>query len=383
MKVKTVCVYTCNRSEYSRLKSVMTEINKHKGLELNILVGGSHLLERYGMTVRDIENDGFVINGKIETVIEGTSLESMAKSAGLAIIEITTYLSRIKPDLLLVVGDRYDMLPAVITALYLNIPIAHIQGGEKTGSVDEAIRHVVTKYAHLHFPATEKGKDYIVQIGEDPENVIVTGCPTIDIILDIEEMDRKVLFSKPPLPSKSGQASPSWDKEYLLFVQHPITTESDYSGEQMIETLKALKQFEMQTILIYPNLDAGSDDMVTALRRFLLKNNIDFIYCYKHIPIDLFINLLRHAACIVGNSSAGIRESSYFGTPCVNIGTRQKNREHGKNVITVPYECYEIEKAIRKQLDHKKYKPEFIYGDGNAGRMIADILSHNEVNVQK
>lgn len=383
MKKKTVCVYTANRSEYSRLKSAMTAIKEHEGLDLKVIVGGSHLLERYGMTVTDIEDDGFEITEKIQAVIEGTTLEAMAKSAGLAIIELTTCFSNIKPDILLVVGDRYDMLPAVISSSYLNIPIAHVQGGEKTGSIDESIRHVVTKFSHLHFPATENGRDFIIQMGENPDNVIVTGCPAIDVILDVKEVDKQALFEMPPIPAKIGQNSPVASEDYFLFIQHPITTETADSGEQIVETLKALEKYNMQTLLIYPNLDAGSDRMITSLRRYIISSDAQNLFCYKHFSIEMFVNLLRNATCIIGNSSAGIRESCYFGTPCVNIGTRQKNREHGHNVMTVPNTRKDIENAIDEQLKKGKYEPEHIYGNGNSGVKIAEALFNIDVKAQK
>jgi UDP-hydrolysing UDP-N-acetyl-D-glucosamine 2-epimerase len=383
MKQKKICVYTCNRSEYSRLKSVMKAIEAHPGLDLQIVVGGSQLLERYGMTVTDIENDEFAINEKIQNVVEGSTPEAMAKSAGLAIIELTTCFSRIQPDILLVVGDRYDMLPAVVAASYLNIPIAHIQGGEKTGSIDESIRHVVTKFAHLHFPATERSKDLIIQMDEKPHRVFVTGCPSIDTILQIAPVDRKALFETPPIPSKLGTKSPSWDQDYILLIQHPNTTEYDQCYDQMLATLTAIHKIGLQTLLIYPNLDAGSDKMVAAIRRFMLKNECDYLFCFKHVPMDTFINLLRYASCIVGNSSSGIRESCYFGTPCLNIGTRQNNREHGSNVINTDHDSEEIYRAIKKQLEIKRYPVEHVYGDGNAGPLIADILYRTDIKIQK
>ena len=383
MKQKNIGVYTCNRSEYSRLKSVLSAIKEHSGLNLQIVVGGSHLLERYGYTVNDIENDNFAIEEKIQTVVEGTTTAAMAKSTGLAIIGLTTCFLRLKLDVLLVVGDRYDMLPSVITASFLNIPIAHIQGGEKTGTIDESIRHAVTKLSHLHFPATQKGKELILKMDEMSDRVFVTGCPSIDILLNTKSIDRQTLFRSPPIPSKVGNISPSPEKDYLLLIQHPVTTEASDSYNQMMETLKAIDKFRMQTILIYPNLDAGSDDMISALRRFILSNNCSYLFCFKHIPMEIFINLMRYALCMVGNSSAGIRESCYFGVPCVNIGTRQKNREHGQNVVTVDYNNLEIEDAINKQLKHGKYPVEYVYGDGKAGKIIADILFNKDIEIQK
>lgn len=380
--MKRICVYTCNRSEYSRLKSVMRAIVRHKDLELKIVVSGSHLLSRFGMTVRDIEEDGFMIDERIYTVIDGGTLETMTKSTGLAIIELSTYFSRIKPDLLLVIGDRYDLLPAVVCAALQNIPIAHIQGGERTGTIDESIRHVVTKFSHLHFPATEGSRDFIIQLGEKPENVIVSGCPAIDLLLESEVMSRATLFEKLAERTKMGSL-PDPHSDYLLLVQHPVTTEHSEAYDQMMETLMAIHRLKKQTIMMAPNIDTGSDPMSAAIRK--VKNDFDssYLYSYRHMPIDIFFNLMRHASCMIGNSSAGIRESGYFGTPVLNIGSRQKNREYGKNVMNVGCNRIEIEKGIRAQLEHGPYPVEQIYGTGRAGEMIAEKLHSMSVKSQK
>ena len=383
MKQKKICVYTCNRSEYSRLKSVMKAIEAHPGLDLQIVVGGSQLLERYGMTVTDIENDEFVINEKIQNVVEGSTPEAMAKSAGLAIIELTTCFSRIQPDILLVVGDRYDMLPAVVAASYLNIPIAHIQGGEKTGSIDESIRHVVTKFAHLHFPATEKSKDLIIQMDEKPHRVFVTGCPSIDTILQIAPVDRKALFETPPIPSKLGTKSPSWDQDYILLIQHPNTTEYDQCYDQMLATLTAIHKIGLQTLLIYPNLDAGSDRMVAAIRRFMLKHECDYLSVlniFPWTPSLIFCVMLRVLWAI---PAVELENPAISALLAVNIGTRQNNREQGSNVINTGHDSEEIYRAIKKQLEIKRYPVEHVYGDGNAGPLIADILYRTDIKIQK
>ncbi|WP_281760580.1 UDP-N-acetylglucosamine 2-epimerase [Pseudodesulfovibrio nedwellii] len=382
--MRKICFYTANRSEYSRLRSVMESVHAHEDLSLMVVAGGSHLLERYGMTISEIENDGFPIVDRLQTVVEGTSLESMAKSAGLAIIELTTSLTRITPDVLVVIGDRYDMLPAVIAASYLNIPIAHIQGGEKTGTIDESIRHAVTKLSHIHFPATESSREFIIQMGEDPERVFLSGCPSIDILLRTPEIGKKALFDSFPIPSITAAFSPDAEQDYLLYIQHPVTTEYGKSYEQMEQSLEALRRTGMQVFLIYPNLDAGSNDMIKALHRFTLRHDTeDWLFCYKHIPMNIFSNLMRYATCMVGNSSAGIRESCYFGLPTVNIGSRQKNRTHGQNVTNVEHDTEEILQAIQTQIAHGKYPVEQIYGTGNAGEEIANILAQVTVEVQK
>ncbi|MGE4505771.1 MAG: UDP-N-acetylglucosamine 2-epimerase [Desulfovibrionaceae bacterium] len=384
MSRKKVLVYTANRSEYSRLLTVMEAVREHPDLELQLVVGGSHLLDRYGQTLRDIERDGFTIAEKVATVLEGTSPETMAKSAGLSIIELTTCFKRLAPDVLLVIGDRYDMFPAVLTASYLNIPIAHIQGGEKTGTIDESIRHAATKFSHLHFPATEQGREFIIRMGEDPERVFMTGCPSIDVLLRVPVLDRETLFTMPPLPATIRSDAPVADQPYILCIQHPVTTEYGDSYQQMYATLEALHRLKTQVLLVYPNLDAGSDDMIAAIRHFELRNKDSaWLHCYKHIPMDVFVNLMRHASCMVGNSSAGIRESCYFGLPTVNVGTRQNNRTRGENVVNVGHEAEAIERAVRTQIEHGPYTVEHVYGSGSAGTKIADLLSRVDVKVQK
>ena len=381
--MKKICVFSSNRSEYTRLKSVMRAIQEHPDLKLYTVVAGSHLLFRYGLTKRDIEADGFPIYEEIYTVVEGENPVAMGKSAGLAIVELTTCLNNIKPDYLVVVGDRYDVLPAVIAASYVNIPVAHIQGGEITGSIDEVVRHAVTKFAHIHFPATEKAKEVILRMGEHPDRVFTVGCPSIDLLLSAEALSKKELFCDKGFREKD-QMKLDPEKPFLLVVQHPVTTEYEQSCFQITETLKAVEELKMQAIMIYPNLDAGSDYIVQGITRFVSSHDVDdFLILRKHFSMEQFFNLLRTADCVVGNSSAGIRESCYFGTPAVNIGTRQNFRQRGLNVIQVDYNADQIVRAVRDQLTHGKYSPEYIYGDGHSGQRIAGILAAEEVAIQK
>lgn len=381
--MKKICIYTSNRSEYTRLKSVMKAIQKHPSLELYTVIAGSHLLFRYGLTKCNIQKDGFPIHEEIYTVVEGENPVAMGKSAGLSIVELTTCFTNLKPDYLVIVGDRYDVLPAVITASYLNIPVAHIQGGEITGSIDEVIRHVVTKFSHLHFPATKKAKEVIISMGEHPDRVFTVGCPSIDLLLETKNISKKELFLDEDFKENDRKKlNPS--KPFLLVIQHPVTTEYEKSYSQIIETLKALYQLKIQTVMLYPNLDAGSDYIVQGITRFNSKYSMDkFLVLRKHFSMDQFFNLLKHADCIVGNSSAGIRESCYFGTPAVNIGTRQNFRERGSNVVQVDYNSGQIIQAINKQLKHGKYSPEYVYGNGKSGGKIADVLAKVEVPIQK
>lgn len=370
--MRKICVVTGNRSEYSRLKSVMKAIREHSDLELILIVTASHLLDDFGKTVEVIKRDGFKIDSVARTVAAGEDLISMAKSVGLCTLELPTLFDLYQPDIVLIVGDRFDALGAAISAALMNIPLAHIQGGEVTGTIDESVRHSITKFAHIHFPATAKSAARIIKMGERPDLVFNVGCPSVDIILSINIDSREEVCRKFNLNP---------DEPFLIMAQHPVTTEYGFARQQIRETLKAISELKIQTIMLYPNVDAGSKDIVREIRMFDADGKLDHVQDYKHIPFEDYIELIAHSCCIVGNSSSGIRESCYFGTPAVNIGTRQNGRERGKNVVDVGYDEDQIKKAILKCISHGKYNPpEYIYGDGNAGRKISEILYKIELN---
>ena len=370
--MRKICVVTGNRSEYSRLKSVMKAIEKQPDLELILIVTASHLLDDFGKTVEVIKRDGFKIDSVARTVAAGEDLISMAKSVGLCTLELPTLFDLYQPDVVLIVGDRFDALGAAISAALMNIPLAHIQGGEVTGTIDESIRHSITKFAHIHFPATAKSAERIIKMGERPDLVFNVGCPSVDIMLSITIDSREEVCRKFNLNS---------DDPFLIMAQHPVTTEYGFARQQIRETLKAISELKIQTIMLYPNVDAGSKDMVREIRMFDTDGRLDHVQKYKHIPFEDFIKLLAHSSCIAGNSSSVIRESCYFGIPAVNIGTRQNGRERGKNVVAVGYDKEQIKNTILKCIRHGKYTPpEYIYGNGNAGKKIAEILAKIELN---
>ncbi|HAH20833.1 MAG: UDP-N-acetyl-D-glucosamine 2-epimerase, UDP-hydrolysing [Omnitrophica WOR_2 bacterium GWF2_43_52] len=380
MKKKRICIVTANRAEYSRVKTVLEAISKNQKLEYILIVIGSHLLRKYGNTYREIERDGFTIHERIYNTIEGENPVTMAKSAGFAIIELATLLDSYKPDFVVVLTDRYETLSAAVTAAFLNIPVAHIQGGEVTGTIDESIRHAVTKFAHVHFAASEASRQRIIKLGETPEFVFNVGCPATDLLLRAKILRQKEVLTNEEIKNPHIKAN----DPFIVVLQHPVTTEFGEGYSQIEETLYAIKDFGMQTIMLWPNVDAGSEHIVTAIRRFLEEYRLRNIFMYRHITNSLFIQLLYHCKCLIGNSSSGIRESCYFGTPVVNIGTRQHGRERGKNVVDVGYGRHLILKAIKKQVSHGRYPRENVFGKGDAGRKIADILSTiNGIKVQK
>lgn len=373
--MRRICVVTTNRADYSKLKSVMEEINKREDLELILIVTASHLLADYGYTVNSIIKDGFKINAVARTIIEGEDPIAMAKSVGLSSLELPTLLGIHKPDVVLIVGDRFDVLPVAISAALMNIPLAHIQGGEVTGTIDESIRHAITKFAHIHFPSNQESADRIIKLGEDSSKVFNTGCPSYDYFERASKVTKEELQSL----NKKYLMNIDFSKPYLLFIQHPVTSEYEEAGNQIRESLEAINMLGIQTIMVYPNVDAGSVKMISIIRGYENKGRYPQIFMNKHIEFEDYIKLLRNCACIVGNSSSGIRESCFFGVPAVNIGTRQNGRLRGKNVVDVPCEREAIKKAIEDSIRHGFYQPEFIYGRGDSGKKIAEILATIEL----
>ena len=346
---------TGSRADYSRVKSVMKAIQEREGLELQVVATGQHLLDRYGESVNEIEGDGFPVHERIYLNIEGGNPVTMAQSTGLGIIQLATVLNQLKPDFVIAPTDRFETLSVAIAASFMNIFLAHIQGGEVTGTIDESIRHAITRLAHLHFPATERSRQRIIRMGERPETVFNVGCPGVDLLVSTPIGTKEELFNNPAVRSKSQlQPSPDLTKPFLLAVCHPVTTEYGHGYQQVQEVVHAIKRLNIQTIMLWPNSDAGSEDFVRGVRHFLMVNNMnDLVYLYKNFSNETFVQLMYHCVCMIGNSSAGIRETCYFGIPTVNIGTRQNGRERGSNVVDVSYDRGEIEDAVRSQMQCK------------------------------
>ncbi len=381
MKNKKVLIFIGSRANYSSIKSVMNAINKSKNLKLQIVVGASALLEKYGNVSNLIEKDGFKIDAKIHMLIEGESPLTMAKSTGVGIIELSTQFQSLKPDIVLTVGDRFETMATTLAAAYMNIPIAHTMGGEITGTIDESIRHAVTKFSHIHFPASQDAKNRIIKLGEEKGNVHLVGCPRIDLVAEI--LKSKSNDYKKVLSTGVGSLI-DVDKPFILVSQHPVTTEYSKSELQMMQTLIAIEKLNMQTIILWPNADAGSNDISKGIRKWREKNRFNNnLRFFKNLPIETYVNLMKKTSVLVGNSSSGIREGAFIGTPVVNIGTRQESRQRGKNVIDVDHDYNEILKAVRKQIKNGKHPRQDIYGDGKAGKKIAKILSKCDLKIQK
>lgn len=380
--MRKICVFIGSRANYSSIKSALVEIDKHPELELQIVLGGSALIEKFGNLEEILKNDGFKVNDKIHMLVEGNSPSAMVKTTGIGLLGLADAFENLKPDVVIVIGDRYEIMAPTIAAAYMNIPVAHTMGGEVTGTIDESIRHAITKFAHIHFPANVESGERILKMGEDAERVQVVGCPRIDTV-------KNILENNPTPPreifEKHRGVGPEFDlsKPFLLISQHPVTTEYEDAEKQINETILGAIDVGLPIVLLWPNADAGTEGISRGIRKFREKNKDVILHAFKNLPIDIYVRLMNNTACLVGNSSSGIREGAFIGTPCVNVGTRQEGRERGSNVIDVACNRDEISAAIRKQIAHGKYESEPIYGDGYAGKKIADILSEINVKVQK
>ena len=379
--MRKICVVVASRANYSSIKSAMRAIDAHPELELQVVAAASALLDRYGQTVDMVEADGFKPAAKVYMLIEGATPATMAKSTGLGLLELPTVFGQLQPHIVLTVGDRFETMATTLAAAYMNIPLAHTMGGEVSGTIDESIRHAVTKFAHIHFPACSDARDRIVKLGERPEDVYLVGCPRIDLVAEVLERDENGLGTD--LFEEGVGGVFDFDQPFLLLSQHPVTTEYGDGQRQITETLRAIHQLGIPAIALWPNADAGAEDVARGMRIFREHYDDSKIHFFKSLPTDVYIALMRRTACLAGNSSSAIREGAFIGTPAVNIGSRQAGRQRGHNVVDVDYDGEEIADAIMQQMRNGRYPSEHIYGDGHAGERIADILSRCSWRLQK
>jgi UDP-hydrolysing UDP-N-acetyl-D-glucosamine 2-epimerase len=378
---RKVCVLVTARPSYSRIKSALAAVAAHPDLELQLVVGASALLDRYGSAIHSIEHDGFEVAARVYMILEGENLVTSAKSTGLGLVELATVFDNLKPDVVVTVADRYETLATAVAASYMNIPVAHVQGGEVTGSIDEKVRHAVTKLADLHFVTTALARERVIRLGERPETVFRTGCPSIDLAAAIAADPARDFDSFVRYGGVGGPVDLS--KGFLVVIQHPVTTEYDGARRQVEETLHAVHDLGLPTLWFWPNVDAGSDGTSKGIRIFREQHRGAPIHLFRNMLPEDFLRLLCASSCIIGNSSVAIRECSFLGVPAVNIGTRQMGRERGRNVIDVEYEAEAIKAAVRRHLSDGRPPADTLYGDGRAGERIAGHLATTELTIEK
>ena len=381
IRLRKICVVVTARPSYSRIRTALNAIRDRGDLELQLVVAASALLERYGSAIQAIERDGFEIRHRVYMVLEGENLVTSAKSTGIGLSELATVFDNLKPDGVVTIADRYETLATAVAASYMNIPVVHVQGGEVTGSIDEKVRHSVTKLSNLHLVSTQLARERVIRLGEDPDTVHLTGCPSIDIAAEVAA--RPALDFDPF--EKYGGVGPKTDlsKGYLVVMQHPVTTEYEEARRQVEESLYAVKDFGLPVLWFWPNPDAGSDGTSKGIRVFREKEKPENFHLFRNMFPEDFLRVLVHSTAIVGNSSVAIRECSYLGVPAVNIGSRQFGRERGANVIDVSHDREAIAGAIREHMHRGKPPKDCLYGDGHAGERIADCLATAELTVEK
>lgn len=372
MTKRKICVVITARPSYSRVKTVLQAIAQHPNLELQLVVAASALLERYGSAVNYMVEDGFEIAAKVFNVLEGENLAAAAKTTGIGILELSSVFENLKPDVVVTVADRFETMATAIAASYMNLPLAHIQGGEVTGNIDEKVRHAITKLADYHFTASASAQERVIKMGEEAAFVFNTGCPSIDIAVEI--LKNPSLDFDPYQKYGGVGQQPDLSQGYIVVMQHPVTTEYQDSRKHIEQTLQILPDLKLPVLWFWPNVDAGADGTSSGIRSFREHHHLEHVHFFKNMKGDDFLRLLKNAKVLVGNSSVGIRECAFLGVPVVNIGSRQNKRDRGANVIDVDYDSKQIREAIESHLQNQNIPSSMVYGGGDAGIQIAELL---------
>ena len=378
MSKRSILGVTGIRSEYDIMSSVFRAIEDHPELDLSLAVTGAHLSEAYGRTVDEIHADGFTVADEIESLISSDQDSARVKGLGIQLQGLVQTVTRVRPDMLLVLGDREESMTTALVGAYMNVPVAHIAGGDRVvGNVDDQVRHAVTKLAHLHFTTNQESSDRIVRLGEQPFRVFTTGNPGLDRLLAVPSLSAAELGNRLGIELAE-------DEPLLVVIQHVISTEIDDAYRQMRTTLEAVAELGLTTILSYPNSDAGSQQLIRAIAEF---EHLPHLHTRKNVPRLEFVNALRRASCLLGNSSAGILEAPLLKLPVVNVGNRQKGRLHAENVAFVPHDEDRIVEAVRRAVFDDDYRRTVAacanpYGDGHSSERIADILATVSIDEQ-
>jgi UDP-hydrolysing UDP-N-acetyl-D-glucosamine 2-epimerase len=365
-----IAVVVTARPSWAKLLTLCEALRANPEVELQIIACASALLERYGKVVDVIKSQGFRIAAECWSVVEGERLLTSALETGALIAQLSPVLSRLSPDVVVVCADRHEVLAAAQAAAYSHIPLAHLQGGERSGSLDDRVRDSITALADYHFTCTELAKFRVVSLTGAYDRVFNVGCPSIDLA--------KLAQLEPPVTAvELGGAGAPIDpsQPFLLVLQHPVTSEAESAYEQMRIVLHEAAMCDLPSVVMWPGQDAGAAGASKAIREMQAVAGEPF-HTVRNLPPNRFLKLLTQCSVLVGNSSAGIREASYLGVPVVNIGSRQFGRQRGPNVVDVPHDAAQIAQAIAKQIAHGPYPSSGLYGDGHSGQRIAEILAN-------
>ncbi len=358
-----ICYITGTRADYGLMERTLQRISTHPQLALSLCVTGMHLSPDYGNTVAEIERAGFRICGRIPVPLANADGAAMAAALAHALLSMVPVLQQEKPDAVLLLGDRGEMLAGAIAAIHLNIPIVHVHGGERSGTVDEPVRHAISKLAHYHFTATEAARARLIRMGEQPAHVMVTGAPGLDGLTDLPLRPRATLCAELGLDAMRPLA---------LIIYHPVVQTAEAAGREMAELLAAVHAAKVQAICLTPNSDAGHQSIRDEISRYAAAADFRVV---THFPRADYLSWLAAADILVGNSSSGIIEAASFGLPVINVGDRQRDRERNTNTLDVAVERAAIHAALAGALAGGRQPHRNIYGDGQAGRRIVELLS--------
>lgn len=374
--MRKIFIVVERRADYSRFRPILEKLKEDDFFQIHLVVTGICLLQTHGKDINYITNDGFKIDAQIPMFKEGSedTGAEMVKAMSRILTPLTEELEKSKPDLVLSGFDIGANFSVTIAAAHMNIPVAHIQGGEVTGSIDESIRHAMSKFSHIHFPATELSKERLIRMGEKPEMIYVVGCPSIDVLVNTPYLSKQKIEEELRI---------DLSKPTLLMIQHPVTTENLNSFLQISNTVEAIKESKINCVVLLPNNDAGHSKIIEKIKNSGLK-------WYPSLPTEIFVNLYRNAAALIGNSSSGIHETPTLKIPAINIGTRQQGRERAQNVIDTGYNKDEILSAIKRAVFNEEFRNkirsiENPYGNGDSAKRIVEVLRNINLNgiVQK
>ena len=367
-----IVVCMTSRGNYARIGPVLHELDDREGFDLDIINAGASMIREYGSLSAILRDDGLEITNEMYNVLEGGNPVSSAKTTGLSMVEFTNVLSNIDPDAVITIADRYETMAVTLAACYQNIPVVHTQGGEITGSIDEKVRHATTKLADYHMVSTERSVEVVNRLGEDRDRIYRTGCPSMDIAKDIAENADPDYDPQAQYEGVGEDVDVSED--YVVVQYHPVPTEYESQYDKTWELIEAVDALDAQAFWFWPNMDAGTDQVSKAIREYRDQRDPQDIRFYINMRPTHYLTLVNDSACLVGNSSVGIRECSFLGQPSVNIGGRQNSRERAENVIDVPVEADAIREAIGTQLDVESYEPSTLYGEGDAAVEMVDAM---------
>ncbi|WP_081927503.1 UDP-N-acetylglucosamine 2-epimerase [Halobellus rufus] len=371
-----VAAVVTSRSQYARVKTALQALNDDDRIDFYLIVSGGALVHRFGDISDIMEDAGLEIDKKIHTLLEAGEPVAQAKTTGMGLVEYATAFEEFNPDVMLTSGDRHETMASTLAASYLNIPVVHLEGGEVTGSIDDKVRHATTKMADYHLVSTDRSKKIVRQLGEPANRIYRTGCPSIELAEQIIQEGRD---SYDPQTEYGGVGDTvDVSQDYIVVQYHPLPTEYESNYDKTQELIRAYEQLDVQAFWFWPNMDAGTDQVSKAMREYREQQNPEGVRFFISLDPNDYLTLVKNATCMVGNSSVGIRECSYFGVSTVNIGERQQSRERGPNVLDVDCNANEIAAGIRTQLQQGSYPQSTIYGNGNAAQKITDTIAELE-----